>query len=211
MKRNYRNVLALTQGIRRCQEQHKTDLLLLKVVFSAEAQPSMKSWPVWMYQAPQWVFFFLSLRVVEHIPDDYRNSATTFMIVIITRPLHPCSRSSWENPTVCCNLRGENSCFPWYINMRHQKSTFTLLSHFTVRFSSVRAYGESKDDRKKRAACPQLHSCIVLMLEVSRFVVWRVIHNMVRLLSTLKRYIILILRSGRGELLGRCNLFVFSL
>lgn len=36
----------------------------------------------------------LLLRVVEHIPDDYRNSASTFMIVIITRPLHPCSYSS---------------------------------------------------------------------------------------------------------------------
>lgn len=33
-----------------------------------------------------------------------------FMIVIIARPLHPCSHSSWENVTLDWNYRRENSC-----------------------------------------------------------------------------------------------------
>lgn len=87
--------------------------LLLKVVFLSPAGVSYESVAcesIW----PQHRFFFtLSLSllwIAEHIPDDYRNSTTTFMIVIITRPLPPCSCCSWENGTVYCSLRGENSC-----------------------------------------------------------------------------------------------------
>lgn len=112
-KWHYWNVLALTQRIRRCLKQHKSDLPL-KVVFSAVAQPSSPG------PGPKAGFTFAPLlRVVEHIPDDYRNSASTFMIVIIMRPLHPCSYPSWENMMVYCNLREENR---WYIHIRNTKS-----------------------------------------------------------------------------------------
>lgn len=108
---------------RRCQLETE---LLPKEVFSAVTQPSM---------------------VFEHITDHYRNSP--FMIVIIMRPLHPCSYSSWRNMAVCCSLRGENSCSRWsilHISARHQRTTFTRLSHSTVMIMSVNPWGESEDD-----------------------------------------------------------------
>lgn len=56
-----------------------------------------------------------------------------FMIVIIARPLHPCSHSSWENVTLDWNYRRENSCWlhsasVWdFIPLRVIKLIFSLI------------------------------------------------------------------------------------
>lgn len=55
------------------------------------------------------------------------------MIVIIARPLHPCSRSSWENVPLDWNYRRENSCWlhsasVWDFNpLRVIKLIFSLI------------------------------------------------------------------------------------
>lgn len=96
MKQHYWNVLALTQ-------RHQKVSRAAQDRFASKSCPLSSSTTI--HECPECIrphsrFLFTLLPwVLQHIPDDYRNAVTTFMIVIITRPLHPCSHSSWENVT----------------------------------------------------------------------------------------------------------------